>query len=912
MKAADADAEQKKMKEYACEKCGKGFDQKSHYDAHMKKKNPCVSDSILEKRLEGLLQKIEPVFAGVLPQKTNDKMAEVIKTKEEQHKFFESLHNLLWNDAGLNPEKALEHMTFFFAYRLIEQQADALCLPQECRWSYLANNIKDKQHLFDEMNKGIITFRKNKKTKPFFKPHEIKKIDTLYTIVQEINKLDIVSLQETDTLGDIFEYMLARGMSTMSDEGQYFTMRAICKLAFKLSYSVKQRVRRDDGSLMTFADFFCGTGGFPAEYVKGVNMVEGKKTDWSKDCESIYCMDKNVSSVMTTLLNMLILTGIPFSDKKIREYNSFQDNISKGHNAIFKDLLVDYCFMNPPYGGDKKKGPYNFKYAVLDKDTKTKHYRVNEDIQTIGIEDDDKVSAGVQLAMATLAPGGVCAIVLPQGFFFGATQKVVELRKRLAEEYKIWYVVDIASGAFKNTATKTSMMVFQRGVGATEKVAFMDMDEKVLLDIGLEELRGKNYSLNYKMYFKQDMTDLDGFEMVKLGDIATITTGKNKTPDDKKGMLYPYYGTSGITGYTDHFLEDGNYILTARNGTIGNTFIINGKTYPSDHMFILKTNEKCKLTYLYYWIISNKNILINLANVTTIPGITRASLVDISIPLPSLEKQEEIVKQIDLYSQLGHTEEQSLKLLEKLVMGWVKELGRGKERVKLGDVCELKSGFAFKSSEFNTNNSDMNVLKITNINDGFVSFTNQSDKIPSNSKYNSFLVKYDDSVISLTGLTPGKIIAKYTLPFSSYLNQRVGLFCNYKENVLSDYVYYYLLQNTSYIIEIGSGTCQKNVSPKQIMDIEIPLPSLAEQQTLQSDFDEIKHKHIKIAEYKAKAQDAIYRLIPGANNNKILEASEKQQTKSESPESVDSEPSPQKEKKTRGPSKIKTRPSSKE
>ena len=30
------------MVDYCCEKCGKKFDQKSHYDAHLKKKNPCV------------------------------------------------------------------------------------------------------------------------------------------------------------------------------------------------------------------------------------------------------------------------------------------------------------------------------------------------------------------------------------------------------------------------------------------------------------------------------------------------------------------------------------------------------------------------------------------------------------------------------------------------------------------------------------------------------------------------------------------------------------------------------------------------------------------------------------------------------------------------------------------------------
>ena len=47
-------------------------------------------------------------------------------------------------------------------------------------------------------------------------------------------------------------------------------------------------------------------------------------------------------------------------------------------------------------------------------------------------------------------------------------------------------------------------------------------------------------------------------------------------------------------------------------------------------------------------------------------------------------------------------------------------------------------------------------------------------------------------------------------------------------------------------------------------NFEIPLPPLTEQETLQSDFDEIRHKHAKIATYKAKAQEAIQRLIPGS------------------------------------------------
>ena len=836
------------MPTYTCEKCARVFKQKSGYTDHMNKKTDCSQNTVLNavietkvaEKVKEAVREINPLAEIVLPQ---DK----IQQEAVLQKFFEDLHNLLWNRAGLNPERALEHMTFFFAYRLIETQADALALPQECRWSYIAS-LKNENDLFEAIKKGVSSFRAKPKTKPFFKPHEIQKADIVFEIVRQINRIPLKALQETDTLGNIFEYMLGRGMSTMSDEGQYFTNRAICRLAFKLAYDIKKTLRRADGTLCTFADWFCGTGGFPAEYVKGVK-THLADVDWKKECGAVYCQDMNLSSVTTTLLNMLILTGIPFSGDKIRGSNSFSDTITTGASAPFPGLTVDYCFMNPPYGGDKSKGKeYKFAYAKkvkADDGTTSKKFFVNAEIQSIGIEDDDKVSAGVQLAMATLAKSGVCSIVLPQGFFFGASKKCIELRKKIAEEYKIWYVVDIASGSFINTGTKTSMMVFQRGVGPTEKVSFIGLDETELVSATLEELRAKHYSLNYKQYLPQSAVEVEGFEMVKLGNLVTISTGKNKTPDDKKGTMYPYYGTSGITGYTDHFLEDGEYILTARNGTIGNTFLIKGKSFPSDHMFTLRTNEKCILKYIYYWMMSNKKVMENLANVTTIPGITRASLVEIQIPLPSLERQQQIVEAIDGWTNLAQNEEVSLKMLEKQMMFQVKEMGRGQARVKLGEVCDIKCGKPMPKTDIVE--GDVPVIgggispmgfHNTSTNDAYTPIISQRGTAGHISRYQS-----------KTWITPNAVIP-------TRKNASV---------IANDDMLFYILKNEQWSIDnIVEKTAQPLLTIGNLKDIEIHIPPLTEQQTLQSDFDEIRHKHAKIAIYKAKAQEAIQRLIPGA------------------------------------------------
>lgn len=840
---------------YSCEKCGKSFKQKSGYNDHINKKIDCSQNTII---------------TTVIEKKVEEKVKEVVRnlsqpreiTIETLPAFFEDLHNLLWNKAGLNPEAALQAMIFFFAYRLIELQADTLSLPQECRWSYIAS-IQNENDLFEAIKKGTTSFRNRKQTKSFFKPIEIQKAETIYEIVKQINRLSLNILQETDTLGDIFEYMLSRGMSTMADEGQYYTNRKICKLAFKLAYDLKKTLRRPDGTLCTFADWFVGTGGFPGEYVRGVNQ-NLQDVDWKKDSASIYCQDMNVSSVTTTLLNLLILTGIPFGNERIRSSNSFQDPITKGQGAPFSGVEIDYCFMNPPYGGDKTKGKeYKFSYTKKVKGEDgitTKKFNVNEDIQTIGVEDDDKVSAGVQLAMATLAPGGVCAIVLPQGFFFGASKKVIELRKKLTEEYKIWYVVDIASGSFINTGTKTSMLIFQKGVGPTDTVKFIGLDEKLIVEAKLVDLRGKVYSLNYKQYLAQEVTEVEGFEMVKLGDLVNFSGGKFTTGYSKENPgAYPFFSGKTLQpdGTCKDFCFDGDeYLVMIKDGGsgignysdsvgMGKVFYVRGKSAGTSHNVALhKKNDKVILMYLYYYLKTIRPKIMDLAKYTTGLGVIgQGDLRDIDIAIPSLETQQQIVEAIDGWTQLAHQEEQNLKLLEKQVMFEVKEMGKGKPRVKLGEVCEIKYGDKNPTHE------------TTELYPGIGGGIAPSSYVP------NWNIEAYTPIVSRSGSAGN--ISRYPTKASAGSFAFVCLTKN--DKVVVDYLYFVLKNDEDYIKTLPEGTVQKNMNRDVLRGVELQLPPLIEQQRLQTDFDEIRHKHEKIAYYKAKAQDAIKRLIPGAS-----------------------------------------------
>ena len=149
-----------------------------------------------------------------------------------------------------------------------------------------------------------------------------------------------------------------------------------------------------------------------------------------------------------------------------------------------------------------------------------------------------------------------------------------------------------------------------------------------------------------------------------------IKTGKNKPKDDKTGSLYPYYGTSGITGYTDEYLFDGDFILTARNGTIGNCFLTSGKIFPSDHIYVISIEDSMIRKYAFL-ILKGNEMLDSMKKGATIPNITIDILKDLKIKLPPKPILEQIVSFCDIHSNLILSLEKEIEsygALSKIIM----------------------------------------------------------------------------------------------------------------------------------------------------------------------------------------------------------------------------------------------------
>jgi type I restriction enzyme S subunit len=154
------------------------------------------------------------------------------------------------------------------------------------------------------------------------------------------------------------------------------------------------------------------------------------------------------------------------------------------------------------------------------------------------------------------------------------------------------------------------------------------------------------------------------------------------------------------------------------------------------------------------------------------------------------------------------------------------------EIVKLGEVCKVLPGFAFKSSLMGA--SGIPVLKIKNINDNLGVDTQDCqciDEAYVPEKLAKFFVKKGDILLAMTGATAGKF-GRISTEGRYLLNQRVAKIipvkadANYIWSCLSDSAYRNLLYN------MGQGAAQPNVSGGQIEALEIPLPPLFVQQKI--------------------------------------------------------------------------------
>nr|BCI58762.1 hypothetical protein HPKE_10170 [Helicobacter pylori] len=146
-----------------------------------------------------------------------------------------------------------------------------------------------------------------------------------------------------------------------------------------------------------------------------------------------------------------------------------------------------------------------------------------------------------------------------------------------------------------------------------------------------------------------------GVGFKKLGEVCEIIRGKRVTKKEilDKGKYPVVSGGIGFMGYLNEYNREENTITIAQYGTAGFVNWQNQKFWANDVCFSLIPNETLINRYLYYVLTNMQNYLYSISNRSAIPySISSNNIMQITIPIPPLEIQQEIVKILDQFSAL--------------------------------------------------------------------------------------------------------------------------------------------------------------------------------------------------------------------------------------------------------------------
>jgi type I restriction enzyme, S subunit len=162
-----------------------------------------------------------------------------------------------------------------------------------------------------------------------------------------------------------------------------------------------------------------------------------------------------------------------------------------------------------------------------------------------------------------------------------------------------------------------------------------------------------------------------------LEDVCNILPRSNRnTKYGNKYGKYPFYKSSMIVdSFVDSPDYEGESIII---GDTGNPNINYAYEFSaSDNCYILQTKNKSilNLKYAYYYLYNRLDIMKNLYKETnTIKHISKASIKGIKIPIPSLEKQNEIVVYCDNYENISKQLEKEIENNKKHIQEYIADI----------------------------------------------------------------------------------------------------------------------------------------------------------------------------------------------------------------------------------------------
>src|SRR5437667_3553458 len=270
-------------------------------------------------------------------------------------------------------------------------------------------------------------------------------IPTPALLAKVVDLLDNVPMEDRDTKGDLYEYMLGK-IATAGQNGQFRTPRHVIRLMVEM-------VGPQPTDLI--CDPACGTAGFlvaAGEYLRKrhPNLLHDAKLREHFHHRMFNGFDFDNAVLRIGSMNML-LHGVESPDIRYR------DSLAQDHAG--EEEKYTLVLANPPFAGS------------LDYENTAK------DLQQI-VKTKKTELLFLALFLRLLKPGGRAAVIVPDGVLFGSSNAHKTLRKMLVEEQKLDAVISLPGGVFKPYAgVSTAILLFTKtNSGGTDVVWFYDCD----------------------------------------------------------------------------------------------------------------------------------------------------------------------------------------------------------------------------------------------------------------------------------------------------------------------------------------------------------------------------------------------------------------------------------------------------
>lgn len=358
-----------------------------------------------------------------------------------------------------------------------------------------------------------------------------------------------------------------------------------------------------------------------------------------------------------------------------------------------------------------------------------------------------------------------------------------------------------------------------------------------------------------------------------IHNIAIVVTGKTPSKKNKEyyGGKFPFFKPADLDAgrnmqyATEYLSEKGKSISVIIPekatgicciGTIGKCgyFLVEGTTNQQINTVISKINP----LYSYYFFNTNSFVreLISKASATTIAIVNKSKLESCLFPVAPLKEQQRIVNRIEfLFAKLDRAKElieNTLAQFEQNKMAILHKAFTGELTVKWRKENNINEKNFFNKVKLK------NVIKLISGRDVSVSLCNdKSIGIPyilgaSNIKDNKFFIERwienpvvvsekNDILLSVKGT-----IGKLYLQKEEKINISRQIMALRALNELNThYLYYFLLRECERLKFEGNGLIP-GISRKDILDLNILLPTLEEQQEIVNILDRLLAKYNKI------------------------------------------------------------------